>query len=118
MLWRQSQLAAVAGAAEAAAAVGREIVERLRPAIFAQITGRGTDDQLHRKQAPGDQAFLRRIAQTEANVDALLDPVSDAVIELDVGLHLGIKAQVFVHHRANSRWSACRVMPLHTTDLA
>lgn len=93
--------AAIAGAAKCAATVRVQLVQGARGAIFAQIAGRRTNEQLHREQATGDQSFFRRVAEAKSDIDPIFDPVADAIIELNVGLHFGIEAAILVQHRAD-----------------
>jgi hypothetical protein len=54
---------------------------------------------LQRHDAPRDDAALRRRAGAKADVDTVFDPVADAVVHLDVGVHLRIAAAIFFKHR-------------------
>src|SRR4051812_7793098 len=69
-----------------------------------QIRVRGADDQLEREQSPRDQSrtgMLRTVA--EADVDAIEHPISDFVIELDLGLHRDMFLAELVQHRRQYR---------------
>src|SRR5438045_8412551 len=69
-----------------------------------QIRVRGADDQLEREQSPRDQSragTLRAVAK--ADVDAIENPISDLVIELDLGLDRGMFLAELVQHRRQYR---------------
>ena len=68
-----------------------------------EVGRRGADDQLQREQAPRDHAVLRARADAEADVDAVLHPVADAVVQLHVGLDLRVAAAELVEHRPEHR---------------
>jgi hypothetical protein len=64
--------------------------------LLAQISRGRTDKHLHRKQTTSDQPFLRRIAQAKSNIHTILNLVANAIIELNVRLHLGIKSAILI----------------------
>src|SRR3954470_4327378 len=75
-----------------------------------QILRRGADDQLEREQSPRDQSragTLRAVAK--ADVDAIEHPISDLVVELDLGLDRGmLLAELVQHWRQHLRKTGLR----------
>src|SRR3954463_3058652 len=72
--------------------------------MVLQILRRGADDQLEREQSPRDQSragTLRAVAK--ADVDAIEHPISDLVVELDLGLDGGVLLAELVQHRRQYR---------------
>ena len=61
---------------------------RLSGAPCAQVSRRGADDQLQGEQLARDHALRRRQPDPEADVDAVLHPVANPVIQFHVRLHL------------------------------
>ena len=77
---------AIAGAPKATAPVRIQVIQGVRRPVLAQIARSSTDDQLHRKQPTCNQAFFRRVGKAESDIHPILDPVADAIVELNVGL--------------------------------
>ncbi len=70
--------------------MGGQLFDRVRRAVRRDVGRRCADDQLQREQAPGGDAVLRGRPDPEAHVRAVAHPVADAVVELHVGLDVGM----------------------------
>jgi hypothetical protein len=92
---------------ESATAVRIQLVQGLRRTVLAQIGRGGTDHQLHRKKATCDQSLLRRVTKAKSDIHPILDPVANAIIELNVGLYLWIEPAILVQHRPDDRLQNC-----------
>ncbi len=88
-----------AGVVKAGAAVVRQLLYGGRRAVLRDVGRRGADDELQRQDAPRDDAAPGRRAGAKADVDAVFDPVADAVVHLDVGFDLRMAAAIFFQHR-------------------
>jgi hypothetical protein len=75
-----------------------EVVNGFRRAVLRDVGGRGADDELQRHDAPRNDAALGRRAGAKADVDAVLHPVADAVVHVDVGVDLRMAAAILFQH--------------------
>ena len=73
-----------------------------RGAIARQIIRRRTDDQLQGEQ-PRAMTPSAATCRPETDIDAIFDPVADAIVQFDVRLHLGIEPAELIQHRPEHR---------------
>ena len=89
--------------AESAAAVAGQLVDGLRRAVPRDVRGRRADDQLQRQQMARDDPVAGRGAGAKAHVHAVRHPVADAVVQLHVGLDIGMPGAELLQHRPQHR---------------